>query len=124
IRGITSPGSTAPLVMIDGVQGNLQDVNPSDIESIQVLKDAGAAAIYGVQGSNGVIIVTTKRGRQGKARISYDAFVGTQRPLKNGFNLENTQGYANVVKAYEINSGIAPGSRNAQFGQGDTPVIP
>lgn len=124
IRGITSPGSTAPLVMIDGVQGNLQDVNPSDIESIQVLKDAGAAAIYGVQGSNGVIIVTTKRGRQGKARISYDAFVGTQRPLKNGFNLENTQGYANVVKAYEINSGIAPGSRNAQFGQGDTPIIP
>ncbi|WP_428286448.1 TonB-dependent receptor plug domain-containing protein, partial [Hydrotalea sp.] len=72
IRGITSPGSTAPLVIIDGVQGNLQDVNPNDIESIQVLKDAGAAAIYGVQGSNGVIIVTTKRGRQGKARISYD----------------------------------------------------
>jgi TonB-linked SusC/RagA family outer membrane protein len=124
IRGITSPGSSDPLVIIDGVQGNLQDVNPNDIESIQVLKDAGAAAIYGVQGSNGIIIVTTKRGRQGKARISYDAFVGTQRPLKNGFNLENTIGYANVVKAYELNSGIAPGSRNPQFGQGDTPVIP
>src|ERR1044072_7516507 len=59
IRGITSVGSTDPLVIIDGTQGSMHDINVNDIESIQVLKDAGAAAIYGVRGSNGVVIITT-----------------------------------------------------------------
>src|SRR6202046_1791504 len=62
VRGITSIGNVDPLVIIDGVQSSMHDINMYDVESIQVLKDAGAVAIYGVQGSNGVIIITTKRG--------------------------------------------------------------
>ena len=94
VRGITSLGNSSPLIIVDGVESSngLRDINPNDIESIQVLKDAGSAAIYGVQGSNGVIIVTTKRGR-GKPTISYDMYIGTQRPLSgNVWNLTNTPG--------------------------------
>ena len=67
VRGITSTGPTDPLVIIYGTPGNMHDLNPNDIQSIQVLKDAGSAAIYGVRGSNGVIIITTKKGKQGPA---------------------------------------------------------
>jgi TonB-linked SusC/RagA family outer membrane protein len=122
VRGITSVGPTDPLVIIDGTQGNMHDLNMNDIESIQVLKDAGAAAIYGVRGSNGVVIITTKRGRSGKPRISYDGYVGTQRPLKDGFNIANTQETANAIHQSYINNGLTPG--NKQFGSGPTPVIP
>jgi len=122
VRGITSVGSTDPLVIIDGTQGNLHDINVNDIESIQVLKDAGAAAIYGVRGSNGVIVVTTKRGRSGKVRVAYDAYVGTQRPLKKGFNIANTQETANAIQQGYLNSGLTPGHK--QLGTGNTPVIP
>ena len=124
IRGITSTGNVNPLVIIDGVQGSLHDLNSNDVESIQVLKDAGAAAIYGVQGSNGVIIVTTKKGKAGKAKITYDAYIGTQRPLTKGFNLANTMEYATAIRNMELNSGVPVGSRNNQFGQGNTPTIP
>jgi TonB-linked SusC/RagA family outer membrane protein len=122
VRGITSVGPTDPLVIIDGTQGSMHDLNVNDIESMQVLKDAGAAAIYGVRGSNGVIVITTKRGRSGKARISYDAYVGTQRTLKDGFNIANTQETANAIQQSYLNSGLTPG--NKQFGSGQTPVIP
>lgn len=121
IRGITSLGSADPLIIIDGVQGNLRDLNPYDVESIQILKDAGAAAIYGIQGSNGVIIVTTKKGR-GKAKINYDGYIGTQRPLKNGFDVANTQEYANAIWAQAVGSGVAP--EHSQFGNGASPVLP
>jgi TonB-linked SusC/RagA family outer membrane protein len=121
IRGITSIGNVSPLVIIDGTPGSLHDLNVNDVESIQVLKDAGAASIYGVRGSNGVIIVTTKKGKQGRARINYDMYVGTQVPIK-GFDLANTQEFANVIwKTYE-NDGTAPS--HPQFGSGSNPVIP
>ena len=82
IRGISNFGNTSPLYVIDGVQtNNMSQVNPNDIESITVLKDAGSAAIYGVAGGNGVIVVTTKRGRSGKTTFSYDANYGVQTPL-------------------------------------------
>lgn len=78
IRGNRSiHGSNSPLYIIDGFQGgNINDINPNDIESIEILKDASATAIYGSMGANGVIIVTTKRGREGKAKISYNGFYG------------------------------------------------
>ena len=82
VRGITSVGSSAPLVIVDGTPGSLTNLNVNDVESIQVLKDAGAAAIYGVRGSNGVVVVTTKKGRTGKVRLQYDAYYGTQIPIK------------------------------------------
>lgn len=62
VRGISSFGNTQPLIIIDGVQSSLDDINMNDIESMQILKDAGAASIYGVRGSNGVVVVTTKKG--------------------------------------------------------------
>ncbi len=122
IRGITSIGSTDPLVIIDGTPGSLHDLNVNDIESIQVLKDAGAAAIYGVRGSNGVVIVTTKRGRSGKAIVSYDAYYGTQVPSKDGFHIANTQETANATQLSYINSGQIPAHK--QLGKGTNPVIP
>lgn len=81
VRGLANAGNTTPLYVIDGVQTNsMSDLNPNDIESISVLKDAGSAAIYGVAGGNGVILITTKKGKAGKTTISYDAYYGTQVP--------------------------------------------
>jgi TonB-linked SusC/RagA family outer membrane protein len=89
VRGITNFGNTTPLYVIDGVQtNNMSQVNPTDIESISVLKDAGSAAIYGVSGGNGVIVITTKKGKAGKTTLSYDAYYGDQVPLQgNVWNL-------------------------------------
>lgn len=72
IRGIGTIGSSSPLIVVDGVaNGSLDNLNPSDIESIDVLKDAASAAIYGARAANGVILVTTKKGREGTSVISY-----------------------------------------------------
>ncbi len=121
IRGITGFGNNSPLIIVDGVRGNLHDINVADIESLQVLKD-GTAAIYGVAGSNGVIIITTKKGKSGKARISYDGYYGvtTRGP---GYDMANTQQEADAIWLQQRNSGIAnPTSK--QYGSGPTPVIP
>jgi TonB-linked SusC/RagA family outer membrane protein len=127
VRGLTSFGNSDPLVIIDGTPGSLHDLNVNDISSIQVLKDAGAAAIYGVRGSNGVVVVTTKKG-SGKARITYDAYIGTQRPLKgNVFNIANPEETGNAIWKEFANSGIAitPDTyKNSQYGYGSTPVVP
>jgi len=69
-------GSNSPLFIIDGIQGSYSDVNPSDIETIDVLKDASSTAIYGSAGANGVVMITTKRGQTGKPRINFDAYYG------------------------------------------------
>ena len=123
VRGITSVGSTEPLVIIDGAYGSLHDLNVNDVQSIQVLKDAGAAAIYGVRGSNGVIIVTTKRGRSGKAKVEYDGYYGTQRPLSgNVWNLTNPQEAAEAIWQTYENLGLQPVHK--QYGNGADPVIP
>ena len=77
IRGKGTNGSTAPLYVIDGVAGgSLDDINPADIESIDVLKDAASAAIYGARAANGVILVTTRQGKAGKIEISYNGAMG------------------------------------------------
>ena len=78
LRGGTNlDGSGSPLVIIDGaVRESLSDVNPEDIESLEVMKDAGATAIYGARASNGVILVTTKRGSEGHTEINLSAKVG------------------------------------------------
>ncbi len=107
IRGISSFGNAQPLVLVDGVQAELNDVSADDIESMQVLKDAGAASIYGVRGSNGVIIVTTKKGKSGAPVISYDAYYGSQQPLKgNVFNLLGSQDFARLTKVAYPNTGL------------------
>ncbi len=99
IRGITSFGNTQPLVLMDGVEANLNEISTTDIESVQVLKDAGAAAIYGVRGSNGVILVTTKKGKLGQPLVTYDAYFGIQLPLSgNPFNMLNSKDFASLSK--------------------------
>lgn len=107
IRGITSFGNTSPLVLVDGVPGNLNDIRSDEVESIQVLKDAGAAAIYGVRGANGVIIVTTKKGKKGQPVVSYESFYGQQLPLgRNPFNLLNSIDFKTLTLVANPNSNL------------------
>lgn len=99
VRGVTSYGNTQPLVLVDGVESDLNNISTDDVESIQVLKDAGAAAIYGVRGSNGVIIVTTKKGKSGAPVLSYHGYVGNQVPTSgNPLNTLNSAEYASMYK--------------------------
>ncbi|NDV80474.1 TonB-dependent receptor [Bacteroides sp. 51] len=85
IRGVNSiSGGTSPIVVADGVViGSINDVNPNDIASVEILKDAAAQAIYGARAANGVILLTTKRGETGKARVSYQGYYGIQNVDRN-----------------------------------------
>ena len=76
IRGVGTFNESGPLVIVDGIEGSLNDVNPNDVESISVLKDAASSAIYGSKAANGVILVTTKRGKSGRATVNYQGLVG------------------------------------------------
>ncbi|MFV0269120.1 MAG: SusC/RagA family TonB-linked outer membrane protein [Draconibacterium sp.] len=80
IRGVSTFSNNDPLIIVDGIAMSLVNLNPQDIESISVLKDAASAAIYGARASGGVILVTTKKGSVGKTKISYDAYYGIQTP--------------------------------------------
>ena len=81
LRGQGNLSNTAnPYILVDGVEMNLSDVNPNDIENISVLKDAAASAIYGARAAYGVILVTTKKGEEGKMRVSYQGTVGWSSP--------------------------------------------
>ncbi len=123
IRGFSSlSASNSPLYIIDGVPaGGLGSIASDDIESLQVLKDAASASVYGARASNGVIIVTTKRGKPGAARVSYNNYFGTQNPGK-GFDLLNSQEYADLVFLAAKNAGKTPPS--ALYGTGAAPVLP
>jgi len=90
IRGFASFGGNEPLIIIDGVPGSLNGLNPNDIETMQVLKDAAAASIYGARASSGVIVVTTKKGR-GNAKVSYNMYYGRSVPGDGFTNLLNPQ---------------------------------
>lgn len=97
IRGVGSVNAgSSPLCIIDGVPGGLQDVSPSDIASIEILKDASSAAIYGSRGSNGVILITTKKGEGGKTRVSFNAQGGIQSML-NKQDMLNAKQYYDLV---------------------------
>ena len=80
IRGLGSFNASSPMVLIDGVEGDMNVVDPNDIESISVLKDASSAAIYGSKAANGVILITTKRGQSGKPNLTYSALFGWSKP--------------------------------------------
>jgi len=98
IRGIATTGSTQPLYVIDGIPRSAIDFNrltPTDIESISVLKDAAAAAVYGTRGANGVLLITTKRGSSQRASFSYSANFGMQKPTRLPDYLDS-YGYANL----------------------------
>ena len=104
IRGIGTTGNSAPLYVIDGVAGgSLDDINPADIESIDILKDAASAAIYGARAANGVILVTTKQGKAGKIELSYNGAVGWSNAYKRP-QLLNAQQYMTIIDEYTFNT--------------------
>ncbi|MEX0312535.1 MAG: SusC/RagA family TonB-linked outer membrane protein [Allomuricauda sp.] len=115
IRGFRSIGGNAPLIIIDGVQGNFDLLNPDDIESIEVLKDGAAAAIYGSLSANGVVLVTTKSGKAGKVSVQYSSFYGIDR-INNTLNFANTEQYLEMARKIEASSpGSAPTYINENF---------
>ncbi|HEY8938256.1 MAG TPA: TonB-dependent receptor [Cyclobacteriaceae bacterium] len=104
IRGVGTFGDNSPLVLIDGFPGNLVDVNPIDVKSISVLKDAASSAIYGNRAANGVILVTTKRGSEGKLNINYSSYFGTQRATALPHVLNSVE-YATLKNEAAANTG-------------------
>ena len=104
IRGMGTAGSNTPLYVIDGVPGgSITALSPNDIESIDVLKDAASSAIYGAMASNGVILVTTKKGKAGKVQVTLDTYYGWQNPNTNGVTPLNAKQYMEINdKAYDI----------------------
>ena len=105
IRGLGTIGASSPLYVIDGVVGgNLDNINPNDIESIDVLKDAASAAIYGSRAANGVILVTTKQGKLGKTTVTYDGFYGQQFLAKTP-DLLTAQEYMIIQDEVRFNEG-------------------
>ncbi len=110
IRGVSSINfDNEPLVVIDGVMGGkMNTINPSDIQTIDVLKDASATAIYGARGANGVIIITTKKGRAGKTKVTYDAYVGVKNPQTPDLMTaqEFYRAYNDVVLAENPNANV------------------
>jgi len=134
IRGTGSiTAGNDPLYIVDGVQLNQRDdagftqsnplafLNPNDIESIEVLKDAATAAIYGAQAANGVVIITTKKGKSGKARFNLGYFTGTSESLRQ-LDVLNSQEWYNLRKEAFVNSGNAVPEANALSNMGRLPA--
>lgn len=134
IRGTGSINAgNQPLFIVDGVQINSRDdanftqsnplafLNPNDIESMEILKDAASAAIYGAQAANGVIIITTKKGKQGKAQFSFNAYTGTTEPIKF-LDVYNPQEWYQLRTEAFINAGNAVPRANALSGMGRLPA--
>lgn len=125
IRGVGSVNGSDPLIVVDGVSNvSVDAVNPNDIESLQVLKDASATAIYGAQGANGVIIITTKQGtKSGRVSVSYDGYVGWAKMANSGYDVLNAwevmefqaQGLVNLRDVRHVTSGLS----HTQFGSLD-----
>ena len=110
IRGLGSFGSTAPLYVIDGVPmgTTIRDFSPNDIETIQVLKDASAAAIYGSRAANGVVIITTKGGKKNQpVMVDYTGYVGVDKIRKNVYKVMDAAQYGDFVRMAFDNSGLA-----------------
>lgn len=110
IRGVGtfSGAGNKPLTIVDGLPGDLSVINPNDIESVTVLKDASAAAIYGSQGANGVIVVKTKKGKAGVFALSYNYNIGFANPTKLPDLITNSAQYMELMNEARINSGNAP----------------
>ncbi|SFF46224.1 TonB-dependent outer membrane receptor, SusC/RagA subfamily, signature region [Pedobacter antarcticus] len=126
IRGNSTINNNEPLYVVDGVpyEGNLNWLNQNDIESLQVLKDASSASIYGARANNGVVIITTKKGIAGPPKINLDAYVGISAPRKSTFpKMMNPQQYAQYIFDGYTNAGL-PIDAGANYGSGSTPTLP
>ena len=125
IRGIGTINNSDPLYIVDGmpVSSGIDYLNPKDIESIEVLKDAASAAIYGARAANGVILVTTKEGKIGKTRVNYSFSYGIQNPWRKR-KLLNGQQYEEIMNEAYINAGMDPIYDNpAKVGKGTDSMI-
>ena len=107
IRGVATTGNSAPLIIIDGIPGDFSKLDPNTIETFTVLKDAAAVAPYGMAGGNGVIIVTTKKGKSGTQTLSYNGYTGIQNPTVIP-KFVNAYDYARLRNIADINAGQAP----------------
>jgi len=108
VRGLGTIGNSGPLYVIDGVpNGDISILNPNDIKSIDVLKDAASAAIYGAQAANGVVLVTTKTGSAGKSQVTFDAYTGLQN-VNRKVDMLNADEYKTIMNEQALNSGTAP----------------
>ena len=111
IRGMGTVGSNTPLYVVDGVPGaNIDDLSPNDIESIDILKDAASSAIYGARASNGVILVTTKKGKAGAGHVnvSFDGYIGWQNVNTNGVTPLNAKEYMEIINKARETQGVEP----------------
>ncbi len=121
VRGVTTLNNNDPLYVVDGVvvdNGGIGFLNQSDIESIEVLKDAASQAIYGARAAAGVILVTTKKGKAGGIRVNYNGYIGVQAPARKLDLLDATQ-YATIRNEAAVNAGQpAPYPNPASFGKG------
>ena len=106
IRGISTPNTSSPLVLVDGVERSFNDIDPEDIESLTTLKDASATAVYGVRGANGVILIKTKPGKVGKPTVSADYYESFTRFTKM-VDLADGITYMNAANEAMRNDGIA-----------------
>ena len=120
IRGLGTIGNSDPLYVIDGIPGgDISVLNPADIQSIDVLKDAASAAIYGAQAANGVVLVTTRSGGKGRGQVSFDSYVGVQNPIRLAPML-NAQEYKTIMNEQALNSGAALIDFDGMSGLADT----
>lgn len=130
IRGYTSINGGSPLILIDGVQGDLNDVNPTDVESVSVLKDASSAAVYGARAAFGVVLITTKSAKDGKLTINYSANTGwattTTRTdyMTNPYDVLVLIDSAFLVRAGRIYSGYSPKDYDEIKKRTENPSLP
>src|SRR4029078_4348994 len=116
IRGVANFGSSAPLYVIDGMLTDANvTINPDDVASIQVLKDASAAAIYGSRAGNGVIIITTKKGREGPAKINFSARYGVQQIPHKWDVMDAPQFLKTIQQQYQNSNVVLPAGIAAQL---------
>lgn len=114
VRGVGTLNSASPYILIDGIEsGSMNQIDPNDIESISVLKDASSAAIYGSKASNGVILITTKRGKSGKPRISYSGYVGVLNPT------DHIERMSSADYATRYNQALIANGKAARFSDED-----
>lgn len=107
LRGVGTTGSSSPLILVDGIEMGLSQVPSQDIESISILKDAASASIYGSRAAHGVILVTTKRGKAGKMKLSYSGYIGIQ-DLAIRPNQVSAREYMDMVNEASLNAGNSP----------------
>jgi len=128
IRGFGSFSGSDPLYVIDGVAGSIDRLNPNDIQSIQVLKDAASASVYGARAASGVVVITTRQGQQGAVKINVDYYYGINYVSKSDYpDLVDAQELGDLYWLQMKGAGRQFGDANwshLQYGSGPEPVIP